>query len=57
MDLPLSFLGSGTWQSIRLGDVAGKADAWDRQEGSVSASATLQVKLSSRGGFVAWFKQ
>jgi alpha-glucosidase len=57
LNLPLSFLGSGTWQSIRLGDVAGKADAWDRQEGEVSASTTLQVKLSGRGGFVAWFKQ
>jgi alpha-glucosidase len=57
LDLSLSFLGSGTWQSIRLGDVTGKADAWDRQEGAVSASDTVKVTLASRGGFVAWFKQ
>jgi alpha-glucosidase len=56
VNLPLGFLGSGTWQSIRLGDVTGKTDAWDRQEGAVSASDTLAVTLSSRGGFVAWFR-
>jgi hypothetical protein len=50
-------LGAGTWQSIRLGDVAGKGDAWDRQEGSASASDTIKVTLSIKGGFVAWFKQ
>lgn len=57
LDVPLSFLGGGTWQSIRLGDVTGKADAWDRQEGAVSASDTLKVTLASRGGFVALFRQ
>jgi alpha-glucosidase len=57
LGVALGFLGSGTWQSRRLGDVPGRADAWDRQEGAVSASDTLQVRLSSRGGFVAWFRQ
>ncbi|MBN1605531.1 MAG: glycoside hydrolase family 97 catalytic domain-containing protein [Polyangiaceae bacterium] len=57
LDVPLGFLGSGTWNAIRLGDVSGRGDAWDRQEGTVSASDSIQVKLSSRGGFVAWFKQ
>lgn len=57
VDLPLGFLAGGSWQSIRLGDVPGKADAWDRQEGAVSATDTIKVQLSSRGGYVAWFKQ
>jgi alpha-glucosidase len=57
LDLSLGFLGSGTWQSVRLGDVSGKADAWDRKEGAVSPSDTIKVTLSTRGGFVAWFKQ
>jgi alpha-glucosidase len=57
VDVSLGFLGGGTWQSVRLGDVPGKAAAWDRQEGAVSATQTLKVPLSSRGGFVAWLKQ
>lgn len=57
LSVPLTFLGTGPWQSVRLGDVNGKGDAWDRQVGDVSASDTLTIKLSSRGGFVGWFKQ
>jgi alpha-glucosidase len=56
MDLPLSFLGAGNWRAIRLADVSGRADAWDRQEGSVSAADVIRVKLSGRGGFVAWLR-
>jgi alpha-glucosidase len=55
MDVSLSFLDSGTWNAIRLGDVPGKGDAWDRQEGTFSASDSISVSLSRRGGFVAWF--
>jgi len=57
LDVPLSFLGSGTWNATRLGDVSDRGDAWDRQEGTVSASDSINVTLSSRGGFVAWFRQ
>jgi alpha-glucosidase len=57
MNVSLGFLGTGTWQAIRLGDVTGQAGAWDRQEGTASATDSLSVKLASRGGFVAWFKQ
>jgi len=57
LELSLGFLGAGSWNSIRLGDVSGRADAWDRQEGTVSASDSLTVNLASRGGFVAWFRQ
>jgi alpha-glucosidase len=57
LQVSLDFLGAGDWASIRLGDVSGSADAWDRQEGTVSASDSLQVDLASRGGFVGWFRQ
>jgi alpha-glucosidase len=56
MELSLAFLKSGAWESVRLGDVSGKADAWDRQEGAVTAAQVIPVTLSSRGGYVAWFK-
>jgi hypothetical protein len=42
---------------IRLGDVTGQAGAWDRQAETATAADAIAVKLSSRGGFVAWFKQ
>jgi alpha-glucosidase len=57
MNVSLSFLGTGTWQMIRLGDVTGQAGAWDRQAETATAADAIAVKLSSRGGFVAWFKQ
>ncbi len=56
-DAPLRFLGAGEWKASRLGDVAGKPDAWDRKEGTVDAHTTLHVTLSSRGGFVAWIRK
>lgn len=56
MNLSLSFLGTGTWQKIQIGDAA-QAGAWDRQTGTATAADSISVKLSSRGGFVAWFKQ
>lgn len=57
MSVSLDFLGTGSWQTIRLGDVSGQAGAWDRQQATVTATDSISVKLSSRGGFVAWFKQ
>ncbi len=57
LQLSLGFLGTGSWNSIRLGDVSGRGDAWDRQEGTASASDSITVNLASRGGFVAWFRQ
>lgn len=35
----------------------GTPDAWDRKKGSVSASDTLELALSERGGFVTLFKR
>lgn len=57
LDVSLGFLGAGDWDSIQLGDVSGRADGWDRQEGTVTASDSVQVNLASRGGWVGWFRQ
>ena len=57
IDIPLNFLGEGDWKSTRLGDVLGKADAWDRREDSVNAQSVLHVPMSPRGGFVAWIRK
>jgi alpha-glucosidase len=57
LDVSLSFLGAGSWSSIQLGDVSGRADAWDRREGTVTAADSIQVNLGTRGGFVGWFTQ
>jgi len=57
IDIPLQFLGRGPWKATRLGDVPGQAAAWDRQEGTVNARASLHVSLAPRGGFVAWIRK
>ena len=57
LDLPLDFLGQGTWKATRLGDVQGKADAWDRRDDTASQADHVQLHLSPRGGFVGWFRK
>jgi alpha-glucosidase len=57
LDLPLDFLGLGTWKATRLGDVQGKADAWDRRDDTASPADHVQLQLSPRGGFVGWFRK
>lgn len=54
VDIPLDFLGQGTWKSSQLGDVKDRPDAWDRHDGSVTRADHLKVDLSARGGFVGW---
>lgn len=56
LDIPLAFLGPGTWKSVRLGDGA-TPDSWDRQDGSVDRSQHVTLSLAPRGGFVAWFRK
>lgn len=53
MTLPLNFLGAGSWKATELFDAEGKPDAWDRKEKTVSASGTIALHLTPRGGFVA----
>jgi len=57
LDLPLDFLGKGTWRAIELFDVEGKPDDWNRQNGTVSKTDRLKVQLSPRGGFVAYLRE
>lgn len=53
IDLPLTFLGKGHWNSIQLYDVADKLDAYARKDVPVTAQTSLHLKLAPRGGFVA----
>jgi alpha-glucosidase len=57
LDIPCDFLGSGTWKATRLGDVSGKDDAWNRQDGSATAGDHLRLELRPKGGFVARFQR
>ncbi len=57
IDIPLSFLGDGDWKITRLGDVLGKADAFDRSDVTGNTKTRLHVPMSSRGGFVAWIRK
>ena len=54
VDVPLRFLGRGSWKAARFGDVPGQPAAWDRSEEQVTAQSSFRAKLSARGGFVAW---
>lgn len=57
MRVPLNFLGRGEWKLTRFGDLPGQPAAWDRSEGKVSSTSSLDVSLASRGGFVACIKK
>jgi alpha-glucosidase len=57
VEIPLDFLGAGTWKSSELRDTKDKPDAWDRKDGSVTRAEELKVDLPPRGGFVGWFRR
>jgi len=57
LDLPLDFLGGGTWKSSQLFDVKGKPDAWDRRELAVTRADHIRLDLAPRGGFVGWIRK
>lgn len=57
MELVLDFLGQGKWKATCLGDVDGAPDSWAREEKVVDARGSLELNLSSRGGFVAWIRK
>jgi hypothetical protein len=48
---------NGGTDPLRLGDVQGKADAWDRRDDTASPADHMQLHLSPRGGFVGWFRK
>lgn len=56
MPIALSFLKAGSYTATLLGDTEGDATTFDKQQKTVSATDTLQTKLSKDGGYVAMFK-
>lgn len=57
IDIPLDFLGAGTWKSSQLRDVRDKAGAWDRKDGNITRADHITLDLSPRGGFVGWIRR
>ena len=57
LNIPLSFLGAGSWQAIQLRDAKDKPDAWDRQTGRVTRNDLVRISIAPRGGLVAWIRQ
>jgi alpha-glucosidase len=57
LDIPLSFLGKGTWKATELFDAEAKPDQWDRRSANLSGGDHLRLQLSSRGGFVGMIVQ
>jgi alpha-glucosidase len=57
LDIPLDFLGAGTWSSSQLRETKDKPDAWDRKDGSITRADHIKVDLSPRGGFVGWIRK
>ena len=57
LDIPLDFLGAGSWQAIQLRDAKDKPDAWDRQVGKATRNDHIRLEIAPRGGFVGWIHQ
>lgn len=57
IDIPLDFLGAGTWKSSQLRDTKDKADAWDRKDSNITRADHITVNLPPRGGFVGWIRR
>jgi alpha-glucosidase len=55
LDVPLEFLGRGTWRATEFHDVDGRPDAWNRHTASASKTGHLMLQLSPRGGFVGYY--
>ena len=54
LDLPLDFLGKGTWKATQVRDTKDRPDALDRQDSDLTGRDHIRVDLSPRGGFVGW---
>ncbi len=57
LDIPLDFLGKGTWSATELFDAEDKPEGWNRQSARVSEGERLKIKLAPRGGFVGYFSK
>ena len=56
LDIPLDFLGAGSWEATQLRDDKGKPDAWNRQDGKATRNDHIRLELAPRGGFVGWIR-
>jgi alpha-glucosidase len=57
LDLPLIFLGRGSFKMIQLGDAPDRDDAWQREEKTVKKSDRVQLSLRPGGGRVIQLNQ
>ncbi|HEV2711329.1 MAG TPA: glycoside hydrolase family 97 catalytic domain-containing protein [Edaphobacter sp.] len=57
LDIPLTFLGSGSWESTQLRDAKDKPDAWNREDGKATRNDHIRLEIAARGGFVGWIHQ
>ena len=56
LDIPLDFLGAGSWEATQLRDDKDKPDAWNRQDGKATRNDHIRLELAPRGGFVGWIR-
>jgi len=54
LDIPLDFLGTGSWKSTQLRDAKDKPNAWNRQDGKATRNDHIRLEIAARGGFVGW---
>ena len=57
LDLPLDFLGAGSWKSTQLRDAKDKPDAWNRKDGKATRNDHIRLEIAARGGFVGWIRR
>jgi len=57
LDIPLTFLGAGSWNTTQLRDAKDRPDAWDRQDGKLTSKDHIHVEIAPRGGYVGWLRQ
>jgi alpha-glucosidase len=57
MDIPLAFLGEGSWQAQTVNDVAGQAAALALGQATLTARDAIHLALGPGGGYVAEFER
>jgi len=57
LEIPLTFLGAGSWNTTQLRDAKDRPDAWDRQDGKLTSKDHIHLEIAPRGGFVGWLRQ
>lgn len=57
VDVPLRFLGSGSWKAQTASDVKGTAEAVDVQHTTYAPGSSIHLSLVAGGGYVAEFTQ